>query len=132
MAQPAPVYDLTLLLAPNLEDDVKNKVLSDTESAITSSGELVSKHDWGLRKTEYEVKKKPEAEYHLLQFRGSAELIAQLDRTLRITDAVVRHRIIKLKPGTPDVPDLKAQAAAAPVEGEGASAVERESVPAER
>ena len=49
----------------------------------------------------YEIHKTKEAEYHLLQFHGSAELLAQLDRTLRITDGVTRFRIIKLAPGTP-------------------------------
>ena len=52
----------------------------------------------------YEIRHKTDAEYHLLQFHGTPELLGALDRTLRITDGVVRFRIIKLAPGTPDPP----------------------------
>jgi small subunit ribosomal protein S6 len=40
------------------------------------------------------------------------ELIAELSRTLHITDGVIRFRINKLKPGTPDAPDMRPGAAA--------------------
>jgi hypothetical protein len=53
----------------------------------------------------YEIRHKKDAEYHLLQFHATPELLAQLDRTLRITDEVVRFRIIKLAPGTPPPPE---------------------------
>jgi small subunit ribosomal protein S6 len=79
---------------------------------------VVSKHDWGPRPTAYEVRKKKDAEYHLIQFHGTPELIATLDRTLRITDGVQRFRIIKLRAGVGTPPDLRArpQAAEAPAE----------------
>ena len=38
------------------------------------------------------------------------ELLEQLDHNLKITDGVLRHRIIKLRPGTPDPPDLRPSA----------------------
>ena len=47
----------------------------------------------------YEIRHKGEAEYHLLQFHGDADLLADLHRTLRITDGIMRFRIIKLAPG---------------------------------
>ena len=39
-------------------------------------------------------------------------MLSELDRTLRITDGVLRFRIVKLKPGTPDAPDMPASAGA--------------------
>ena len=50
----------------------------------------------------YEIRHKGEAEYHLLQFHGDADLLADLHRTLRITDGITRFRIIKPALGTPD------------------------------
>jgi small subunit ribosomal protein S6 len=50
----------------------------------------------------FEIRHKGDADYHLLQFRATRELLEELDRTLRITDGVVRYRIIKLRPGTPE------------------------------
>jgi small subunit ribosomal protein S6 len=113
MAAPAPTYDLMLLLDPTAADEQRAKVVVDAEAMITRAGELVGRHDWGTRPMAYEIRHEGEAEYHLLQFRGNADLLADLHRTLRITDGITRFRIIKLAPGTAAPPD---QRAATPVE----------------
>src|SRR5687767_5594408 len=56
------------------------------------------------QKTAYELRHKTDAEYHLLQFHATREVLETLQRTLRISDGVVRFRIIKLAPGTPAPP----------------------------
>jgi small subunit ribosomal protein S6 len=105
MAAPAPLYDLMLLLDTSAPEEQRAKVLSDVEAAVSSTGTIVGTHDWGTRTMAYEIRHKTDAEYHLLQFHGPAELLANLQRTLRITDGVVRFRIIKLAPGTPAPPE---------------------------
>jgi small subunit ribosomal protein S6 len=110
MTVPAITYDLVLLLDPQTEDDARAKIVSSTRDAIVSQGELVRHDEWGERPLAYPIKRKASAEYHLLQFHtASAELIAELSRTLRITDGVLRFRINKLAPGTPEAPDLRSQ-----------------------
>jgi small subunit ribosomal protein S6 len=102
-----------VLLDGDVEDDQRTRILADIETMIADAGgTIVSAHDWGRRKMEFEIRHKPEAEYHLIQFQGSRELLERLERTLRITDAVLRHRVIKLKPGTPEPPDLRRAAPA--------------------
>ena len=107
MAVSDPTYDLTVLLDVSVDEEQRERILADIETLIANEGTLVSAHDWGRRKMAYEIKHKPEAEYHLLQFHGPNALLERLDRTLRITDSVIRFRIIKLAPGTPAPPDLK-------------------------
>lgn len=85
-------------------DDQRAKVLSGVESTITGGGEIVNSQDWGVRQTAYEIRHKTDAEYHLLQFHGTREVLETLQRTLKIADGVVRFRIIKLAPGTPAPP----------------------------
>jgi small subunit ribosomal protein S6 len=118
MATEAPLYDLILLLDTTIEQERRDTILANVEDAIDRAGEIVGRHDWGNRHTVYEVRKHSEAEYHLIQFRGSPALLEQLDHNLKITDGVLRFRIIKLRPGTPPPPDLRpaamAAAAAAP------------------
>ncbi|MGZ6641066.1 MAG: 30S ribosomal protein S6 [Solirubrobacteraceae bacterium] len=104
MAAPAPLYDLMLMLDPAAPDDQRKQILSNVEKSISSAGEIVGTHDWGTRTMAYEIRHKAEAEYHLLQFHGPATLLADLQRTLRITDGVTRFRIVKLAPGTPPPP----------------------------
>jgi small subunit ribosomal protein S6 len=115
MAAPEPLYDLVLLLDTSAPEEQRKKVLSDVESAISSAGTIVSDHDWGTRALAYEIRHRTDAEYHLLQFHGPATLLANLQRTLRITDGVLRFRIVKLAPGTPAPTELpRAEAPAAP------------------
>jgi small subunit ribosomal protein S6 len=114
MTLPAPIYDLVLLLDPLAEEGARQKIVADARAAIEAQGELLRHDEWGERPLTYPIDKKASAEYHLLQFHaGSSELLSGLDRSLRITDGVVRFRIIKLKPGVPDAPDMRSSATAA-------------------
>jgi small subunit ribosomal protein S6 len=120
-------YDLMLLLDTAAPEDQRAKVLAESERIVGANGAtIVSNHDWGTRRTAYEIRHKNDAEYHLLQFEGGPEVPAALDRYLRITDGVVRFRVIKLRPGMTSVPDLRqaAEPVAEPVAAE-AAPVER-------
>jgi small subunit ribosomal protein S6 len=123
MATEAPLYDLVLMLSVDAEDSTRSKILSDVEAAITRAGGAVERNDdWGRRPLAYEIHHQPEAEYHLLQFRAPGSLIEDLSHTLRITDGVVRHRVIKVRPGTPEAPSSIPVVAAVASAGAGASA----------
>ena len=113
MAKHAPIYDLMVLLDTSAPDEQKKKILSDIEAMIPAGGEIVSKHDWGTRSLAFEIRHKADAEYHLLQFHASPEVLANVQRTLRITDGVMRFRLIKLAPGTPAPPEQRPDRAAA-------------------
>jgi small subunit ribosomal protein S6 len=122
MTLPTPTYDLVLLLDPRAEEPIRAKIVADTRAAIEAQGELLRHDDWGERPLTYPIEKQPSAEYHLLQFHvGETELLNSLDRTLRITDGVVRFRIVKLKPGVPDAPDMRSTAAPPARHGESES-----------
>jgi small subunit ribosomal protein S6 len=108
MTPPAPVYDLVLLLDTSAEESLRAKVLADVQQAISVGGEQLRHDDWGVRALAYPIDHRTDAEYHLLQFHATAELLERLHRTLRITDGIVRFRIVKLKPGTPDAPEMGA------------------------
>jgi small subunit ribosomal protein S6 len=113
MALPAPTYDLVLLLDPQAEEPARAKIVADTRETIGARGELVRHDEWGERALAYPIDHKATAEYHLLQFHAPAvELIAELSRTLHITDGVIRFRINKLKPGTPNAPEMPSERAA--------------------
>lgn len=113
MTLPAPTYDLVLMLDAQSDADVRAKIVADARAAISAQGELLRHDEWGDRALAYPIDHRKDAEYHLLQFHSSTpELLASLDRSLRITDGVVRFRVVKLKPGTPAAPDLRSAAAA--------------------
>lgn len=114
MAKLTPVYDLMIVLSTDVEDERRAQILSEIEAQITGGGGTLERNDdWRTRPLAYEIRHQREGEYHLLQFQGPASLLDQLSYTLRIEDAVLRFRIIKVLPGTPPPPDAAPPVAAA-------------------
>jgi small subunit ribosomal protein S6 len=112
MAQPDPTYDLMLLLDLESTEEQRAKALADAERIITDGGTLIGTHEWGVRELAYEIAHQDTADYRLFQFHAnSTATLDELDRTLSIADGLLRHRIIKLAPGTPPPPDPGAPAA---------------------
>lgn len=102
MAEQSNLYDLLLMLSESAPTEQRERILSMVQSAIQSAnGSVERDDDWGRRPLAYEIRHQPEAEYHLLQFHAPGSLIEELSHTLRITDGVLRFRIIKVRPGTP-------------------------------
>ncbi|HTU77451.1 MAG TPA: 30S ribosomal protein S6 [Solirubrobacteraceae bacterium] len=114
MTPPAPTYDLVLLLDPQAQESARAKIVADTRATIEGQGELLRHDEWGERPLAYPIERRTSAEYHLLQFHANAaELLSELPRTLRITDGVLRFRLIKLARGVPDAPDMRSSASGA-------------------
>lgn len=66
------------------------------DTAITADNGTVDNVDnWGKRKLAYEVNGLTDGDYTLIDFHANPESIAELDRVLRITDAVERFMIVK-------------------------------------
>jgi small subunit ribosomal protein S6 len=103
MPETATVYDLVLLLDLGVEDEVRTKILADARTAIAADGTLIGEQPWGVRTLAYPIDHRTQADYQLLQFSGPPSLIASLEHTLRITDGVVRHRVIKQRRGAAPV-----------------------------
>jgi small subunit ribosomal protein S6 len=106
MAPQSPLYDLVLLLSTAAPEEQRTKILSDLETRIMAAdGAIERRDDWGQRPMAYRIRHQPDADYHLLQFTAPPSLIEPLSHDLRITDGVVRFRVIKNLPGTPPAPD---------------------------
>ncbi len=113
MVAPAPTYDLMLMLDPKAEQATRTKIRSDVKAMIEQGGSIIGDHDYGNRKMAFEINHEANAEYDLIQFHGPNSVLEQLQRTLRITDGITRFRIIKLRAGVGDPPDLRQEAPAA-------------------
>ncbi len=106
MAKLPPIYDLMLMLRTSVEDERRAKIVADVEQAIvTGGGKVEVKQAWGTRGLAFEIDHLTDAEYHLLQFTGPPSIVEPLSYNLKIDDGVLRHRIIKVTPGTPPPPE---------------------------
>jgi small subunit ribosomal protein S6 len=114
MAKLPSIYDLMVLLATSSDDERRARILADVEQSIADGGGSIElKQAWGTRRLAFEIAHTPDAEYHLLQFSGPPALVETLSYNLKITDGVLRHRIIKVTPGTPPPPEPSAAEPAA-------------------
>jgi small subunit ribosomal protein S6 len=106
MSKEPTLYDLVLLLSTSADEETRTKLVDDVEAMITAAdGSISRKQAWGQRPTTYRINHQTEADYYLLQFTGPTSLLESLSHNLRIADAVLRFRIIKVVPGTPEAPD---------------------------
>lgn len=101
-----PLYDLMLLLDPGAPSDRQEAILNDVKGLLEKSGNVVGTYDWGQRRMTFEIDHRPDAAYHLFQFEteGGPGPLEQVDHSLKIMDGVLRHRIIRLKDGSPPPP----------------------------
>ena len=112
----APLYDLMLLLDASAPADRRQAIVGEVESMLNDGGTIVSAHDWGSRKMSFEIDHRPEAAYHLYQFEGDNALLERLNQRLRITDGVLRFRVIRQRPGAPPPPPVTEVPRAVPEE----------------
>lgn len=88
-------YELLYFVAPSLDEETRAAVAKRIDTAITEGAGVVDEvEQWGKRKLAYEVKGLTEGDYTLVNFHADPKNIAELDRVLRITDAVARHMIV--------------------------------------
>jgi small subunit ribosomal protein S6 len=114
MAEADKLYDLMLIVNPDVDDDRRDAILATARDIVArGGGSIEGEYDWGLRAMTFEIAHRPDAEYYLFQFRGQPPVLEDLQHTLRITDGILRFRIIKVKPGTPPPPEVRQPAATA-------------------
>lgn len=89
-------YELVLIYDPLLPEDAIEAEIKKTEEAIQkSAGKVLSVDKWGRRKLAYELKKKKEGIYTVINFQGSSKLVSDLDSSLKIQEPVLRHMIVR-------------------------------------
>ena len=88
-------YELLYFVDPAASEEMRAGAMKRIEVAITANGGTIdSVEDWGKRKLAFEVDKLTEGDYTLINFHANPEDIAELDRVLRINDAVKRHMVV--------------------------------------
>ena len=98
------LYDLMLLIDSSAPEDRQKAIVGEVETLLGGGGTVVGSYDWGSRRTAFEIDHRPEAAYQLFQFEGDNALLDRLNHSLKITDGVLRFRIIRQGPGAPPVP----------------------------
>ena len=120
-------YEILYIVRPDVEETDLPDVTKRVETLIESlEGNIQNTNVWGKRRLAYEVDHLKEGHYVLTDFQIEPARVPEMEATLKISDTVFRHLIVRkpvLKPGT--APEGEA-VAPAPLEAEGAGSDEPE------
>lgn len=90
-------YETIFILQPDLADDDAKTITGKAQDVIAAyKGELHRLDDWGARKLAYPIRKFPRGRYFYLRFDGGAELVAELERRLRLDEKVLRYLSVNI------------------------------------
>jgi len=92
------LYDLIFIARPATPEDEIKKIEQTVEHACAEKGGKIEKTEhWGTRKLAYRVSKHREGIYVYYQIRTAhGELIAELERRLKVQDLVIKYLTIRL------------------------------------
>ncbi len=89
-------YELLFIVDPAITEENRAALMQRIEGTITTAGgEVEEVTPWGRRKLAYEIDHLTDGDYTLVSFQANPDSIAELDRVLRITDAVKRSMITR-------------------------------------
>lgn len=101
-------YELVVLLDADAPTDTRTKIVNDAQNLLAQHGEVKATKSWGVRQLPYEIDHHGEADYSVFRFETDPQTIATLDRTLKLTEGVLRFRIFEAETEgeIPDSPPL--------------------------
>lgn len=90
-------YELVYVVSPDVTEDGVAELHSRIEEIVTQlSGSIENTDNWGRRRLAYEINRHREGIYVLQLINGPGEMVAELDRRLRVMDQLLRHLIVRV------------------------------------
>jgi small subunit ribosomal protein S6 len=89
-----------LVLKPDAPDERAAAVIDrTTRYVVASGGQIIKVAPWGRRRLAYPIDRYREGSYHIVVFEAPAEAIAEMERSLQITEDVLRSLVTRtIKP----------------------------------
>src|SRR2546428_11623469 len=91
------VYEVLFIIAPNIEEsDIETLITQLSEVATNQGAQIARVERMGRRRLAYPVRKFNEGHYVVLTVEGTGAEIAEIERRMRVTDAVIRYITIRV------------------------------------
>lgn len=115
-------YEIAVIFDASLDESVIRETIDRVVSQVRAEGGTSGHIDrWGRRTFAYELNHHSEGYYVFIEVMATPEAVAEVDRTLTLNDAVLRHRVIRQpehvtgRKRGPAAPPAPSAAPAAPV-----------------
>ncbi len=107
------VYEVLFIVAPNTEESDLEALINQMSDIATNQGAQIVKTDRiGRRRLAYPIQKFTEGYYVVLTIEGTGSEIAEIERRMRVTDAVIRYITIRIDEDLKRADKFKARRAA--------------------
>ena len=94
-------YELMVILDPDLEERTIAPSLETFLNVVRNGGGTVEKVDvWGRRRLSFEIDKKVEGIYAVVDLNAEPAVMKELDRQLNLNESILRTKVMR--------PDLRA------------------------
>jgi len=91
-------YEMMIILDPSLEENTVQPSLEQFLTVVTAGGGSVDKVDvWGRRRLAYEIDKRSEGIYAVIDMNAVPDSVAELDRQLGLNEAVLRTKVLRME-----------------------------------
>ncbi|MDM7855012.1 30S ribosomal protein S6 [Cellulomonas alba] len=89
-------YEIMIILDPEIEERTVAPSLDKYLSVVKTDGGTVDKVDiWGRRRLAYDIKKKSEGIYAVVNFSSEPATAKELDRQLGLNEVVLRTKVLR-------------------------------------
>ena len=104
-------YETVYILKGDVLDEERDKVTNRMTSIVERlEGTLLMQEEWGKRKLAYKIQKNAYGIYCYLRYLGYNDMVAEIERNLRILEPVIKYMTVKLGEDV-DVEQRKEEAA---------------------
>lgn len=91
-------YEMMIILDPGLEETTVQPSLEQFLTVVKTGGGSVDKVDvWGRRRLAYEIDKRSEGIYAIIDMMAMPDSVAELDRQLSLNEAVLRTKVMRME-----------------------------------
>jgi small subunit ribosomal protein S6 len=91
------IYEELFIIKPDASEEEIDQIVEQLSGVVKSGGGAVDKVEkWGKRRLAYRVDKYREGNYVLIQFSAGPELVKEVERRLRVTDAVLKFLTVRI------------------------------------
>ncbi len=89
-------YEVMVILDPDLEERAISPLIENFLSVVREGQGKVEKVDtWGRRRLSYEINKKPEGIYSVIDLQAEPATVKELDRQMNLNESVLRTKVLR-------------------------------------
>ena len=89
-------YEIALIIRPEVEEEAQQAIIEQLSGLLTAEGGQVTQVEkWGRRQLAYPIKRVSDGYYYFIQGQFSSSVLPEVNRSIKLSDNIVRHMVIR-------------------------------------